>query len=683
MSGSIDVAVHFNPLEEEKIEDEIIMSLDDMMIPSEVQSFESEHMHKSPSESQDDISVIINSSRTKPCVKLVSRSAIKWKYSHRNILGESTISRRVIADPFEPWDFSKVAFATDEVQNALDNGRARAERPPREGVSGTYFIRRIASRNSVLCVFKPADEEAEDFESLTLTGKRFENSVSQDEQYESPEKIQGSSNRKFGKSFITIQNNSRLFKNMSQGFYSGEGAFKEVAAYLLDHDNFANVPQTALVACNFESNLPEKNKGTKNNVHQMRTKMGAFQIYVTNVGDADDFGPGVFSKDQVHKITILDIRTLNHDRHGGNLLVVKNEKLDQAYDLIPIDHGYILPDVVRRVPWPIWMDWSVTSEPMSNEVKLYISRLDAYSESIILDEELEGAIRSGSLRSLKIATSLLQKGSAAGLTLYDIGLLIYAPIGNPDARSELQKIIEEAEDAGNSRKSHMIPGKPPGNNDFPVELNEWGVSRSSDSLQMICSQKKDEESFFDDFIVRYASKRITELIRVIKEKGMLNYGKSGYFRSFARPIGRARSIPDFGIGTRPMNAVIKQMTRQNRSDMPEAPSSSPTLHASSSDSSEYSRNYVLAQTTLKINQSTEKCNEKMDVTRRRQGSHKRIASERNCSYNIGSSGIESTMSTMAVEIEDHVRQKIAETKRKDSEILISTNLPPIIKRLRK
>lgn len=43
------------------------------------------------------------------------------------------------------------------------------------------------------------------------------------------------------------------------------------------------------------------------------------------------------------QVGVLDIRILNLDRHLGNILVTK-DKHNGAFSLVPIDHGYCLPD---------------------------------------------------------------------------------------------------------------------------------------------------------------------------------------------------------------------------------------------------------------------------------------------------------------------------------------------------
>ena len=45
------------------------------------------------------------------------------------------------------------------------------------------------------------------------------------------------------------QGDSLSDQGLRRGIRPGEGAMREVAAFVLDHDHFAGVPPTALVSC--------------------------------------------------------------------------------------------------------------------------------------------------------------------------------------------------------------------------------------------------------------------------------------------------------------------------------------------------------------------------------------------------------------------------------------------------
>jgi len=60
-----------------------------------------------------------------------------------------------------------------------------------------------------------------------------------------------------------------LEQGLRKGVRPGEGAVREVAAFLLDHEHFAGVPPTALVSC-YNSSSPVGDKG----------KVGSLQVHV-------------------------------------------------------------------------------------------------------------------------------------------------------------------------------------------------------------------------------------------------------------------------------------------------------------------------------------------------------------------------------------------------------------------
>jgi hypothetical protein len=101
-------------------------------------------------------------------------------------------------------------------------------------------------------------------------------------------------------------------------------------------------------------------------------KLGSLQEFVTHMCDTSEMGPGRFSASDVHRIGILDIRLFNTDRHAGNMLVraartpssssnnlrgggalLPNE---QQYELIPIDHGFCLPETLEACYFE-WLHW--------------------------------------------------------------------------------------------------------------------------------------------------------------------------------------------------------------------------------------------------------------------------------------------------------------------------------------
>ncbi|KAK9076363.1 hypothetical protein SSX86_004697 [Deinandra increscens subsp. villosa] len=160
-------------------------------------------------------------------------------------------------------------------------------------------------------------------------------------------------------------------EGLKKGTTVGEGAFREVAAYLLDHPKgesrsvfgehkgFSGVPPTFLAVC--------LHKGF-NHPDDVKEKIGSLQMFMENNGSCEDMGPSAFPLDEVHKICVLDIRMANADRHAGNILVSKGE--DGQLVLIPIDHGYCLPTSFEDCTFD-WLYWPQARQPFNSETNLH------------------------------------------------------------------------------------------------------------------------------------------------------------------------------------------------------------------------------------------------------------------------------------------------------------------------
>ncbi|KAE8683840.1 Phosphatidylinositol 4-kinase gamma 2 [Hibiscus syriacus] len=156
-------------------------------------------------------------------------------------------------------------------------------------------------------------------------------------------------------------------EGLKRGTRVGEGAVREVAAYLLDHPKkgprsssgdeligFAGVPPTCMVQC--------LHKGF-------------------NHPDGKDMGPASFPVEEVHKISVFDIRMANADRHAGNILFRKGD--DGRTVLIPIDHGYCLPENFEDCIFD-WVYWTQLRKPYSADTINYIKSLDAEQDITLL-----------------------------------------------------------------------------------------------------------------------------------------------------------------------------------------------------------------------------------------------------------------------------------------------------------
>lgn len=228
----------------------------------------------------------------------------------------------------------------------------------------------------------------------------------------------------------------------------GEAGFREVAAYLLDYDGFANVPLTALVKVTHPI-FNVNDDGVNGNSHQQKeqiSKIASFQQFIPHDCDASDHGTSSFPVSTVHRIGILDIRILNTDRHAGNLLV---RKLDNGggrfnqVDLVPIDHGLSLPESLED-PYFEWIHWPQASIPFSEDELKYIANLDPFYDTEMLRVELP-MIHEACLRVLIVCTIFLKEAASFGLCLAEVGEMMSREFrGNAEEPSKLELICIEA-----------------------------------------------------------------------------------------------------------------------------------------------------------------------------------------------------------------------------------------------
>lgn len=196
-----------------------------------------------------------------------------------------------------------------ELIDATFNGLERGNQPimSSEGSGGAYLMQDSSGQNYV-SVFKPIDEEP-----MAVNNPRG----------------------------LPLSSNG---EGLKKGTRVGEGAFREVAAYILDNKGFAGVPPTVMVKCQHREF--HYSEGPRS----LSFKIGSLQMFVKNSGSCEDIGPRAFPVKEVHKICVLDIRLANTDRHAGNILIQKDGAEGQIV-LVPIDHGYCLPENVSLLPF--------------------------------------------------------------------------------------------------------------------------------------------------------------------------------------------------------------------------------------------------------------------------------------------------------------------------------------------
>lgn len=327
--------------------------------------------------------------------------------------------RNLLLEPFvvDP-NIELPGYIWDMINSACD-GLTKGYIPIRssEGTGGTYFMQ-DGSGNKYVAIFKPIDEEP-----LAVNN---------------PQGLPLSTNG----------------EGLKRGTRVGEGAFREVAAFLLDHPRtghrtlsnceigFSGVPPTVMVQCLHNAfHHPDGFEWSSEYI-----KVGSLQLFMKNEGNCEDMGPGIFPVEEVHKITVFDIRTANADRHAGNILVSR-EGEEGRIVLTPIDHGYCLPENFEDCTFD-WLYWPQARQPYSPETIRYIKSLDAEQDIDLLKfYGLELSVECA--RTLRISTMLLRKGVERGLIPFQIGSMMCRETLNKE--SVIEEIIHDAQDS-------MLPG---------------------------------------------------------------------------------------------------------------------------------------------------------------------------------------------------------------------------------
>lgn len=319
--------------------------------------------------------------------------------------------------------------------------------PIRSGLGGAYYFRGCNGEN--IAIIKPTDEEP------------F-----------APNNPKGFVGRALGQ------------PGLKRSVRVGETGFREVAAYLLDYDRFANVPLTTLVKVT-HSIFSVNNDGVSgNNQREQISKIASFQRFIPHDCDANDHGTSSFPVAAVHRIGILDIRIFNTDRHAGNLLVRKLGgvgRFDQV-DLVPIDHGLCLPESLED-PYFEWIHWPQASIPFSEDELEYIANLDPFHDTDMLRLELP-MIREACLRILVLCTTFLKEAASFGLCLAEIGEMMSRDFkGRADEPSELELICLEARSQLQVREMDYFAGREEDEFQFDLECDSPGSFEDKQAIK--------------------------------------------------------------------------------------------------------------------------------------------------------------------------------------------------------
>jgi len=265
-----------------------------------------------------------------------------------------------------------------------------------DGTGGTYFLRSRKGRK--VAVFKPENEEP-----FAL---------------ENPRGFAGRQGQ----------------VGLRDGILSGEAASREAAAYCLDQSGFFGVPCSVMAEASSASFCHVVTK-------EHAPKSGSLQQFVEFDETASDVSPSKYSVAMVHRIVILDLHIVNTDRNDQNILV-RYDKTGNVASLVPIDHGYSLPDTlnVLDLDW-CWLNWSQLRQPLDEETRAHVMALDVDRAIRVLRGEF--GIREPCLTVFKVVNLLLIRGVGAGLTLYQIAMMVCRTDSErPSALEEMYAMAE-------------------------------------------------------------------------------------------------------------------------------------------------------------------------------------------------------------------------------------------------
>jgi hypothetical protein len=131
------------------------------------------------------------------------------------------------------------------------------------------------------------------------------------------------------------------------------------------------------------------------------------------------------SSNSINSSPIPVVAAAGLSRLQARLQALKSNRASSkpVYSLIPIDHSLTLPDTLELAytDW-CWLDWPQVKQPLDEETKRFVMSLDPVADIQLLRNTL--CIREPCLRVMRISSILLQKGISAGLTLFQIALIM-------------------------------------------------------------------------------------------------------------------------------------------------------------------------------------------------------------------------------------------------------------------
>ena len=191
--------------------------------------------------------------------------------------------------------------------------------------------------------------------------------------------------------------------DLHAGFAPGECYKREVLAYQLDHEHFAGIPETVTVT--------HATKG-----------VGSAQCFLPDLTQSWSTTPGHLSSSDVRRIAIFDLRTLNCDRHGGNLLVDEARYDSSGARVVPIDHAYCFPDGWSDPDFE-WAMWPQAMSAFTDDELDYIRRLSRENDATAV----ASALGDDAADVVFTTTTLLKIAAPRGYTAREIAAYCRRP----------------------------------------------------------------------------------------------------------------------------------------------------------------------------------------------------------------------------------------------------------------
>lgn len=187
---------------------------------------------------------------------------------------------------------------------------------------------------------------------------------------------------------------------------------REVAAYRLDDDSYAGVPEA------IEMRMPNKLFSAPVAENSPPFTHGSLHRFIRGpVQPVCDVPVESFNVGDVHRIGILDVRLCNADRRCDTLVLT--QKPGGNGKLRPTGHAGILPSEIGELRFP-WCHWPQAKVPFSDDEVEYVEDLDPDLDAQVLQDL---GIASHCIEFQTVATHVLKKAVKLGFTLHQIGLL--------------------------------------------------------------------------------------------------------------------------------------------------------------------------------------------------------------------------------------------------------------------